>query len=82
MTKPEKHGSPVGKTILRRAWFIASASEDKTCFSREAHTIAAEKNAEPYFELKENAIAESKEHPAYRETMKKREEDEEARESA
>ncbi len=68
--------------MLRRVWFIASVSGDKAYFSREACTIVDGKNAQPYFKPKENATAESKGHPAYREMMKKREDDEEAWEAA
>ncbi len=74
MTKSEKHDSPVGKAMLRRAWGIESVSGDNAYFSRGACTIVASKNAKPYFAPSQNATAKSKGHPAYREMMKELEE--------
>jgi len=73
MTTSEKHDSPIGKTMLKRNWGIATVSGDKAYFSREACTIIASKNADPYLKPKENAKRQERGHPAYWQMMRDRE---------
>ncbi len=73
MTRSEKHDSPVGKAMLKKNWGIATVSGDKAYFGREACSLIADKNADPYLKPKENATRQSKGHPAYARMMRDRE---------